>query len=211
MLNPARLAAILLAALLLAASAPKQDDWSKSDKGTIRGTLTLNGKITKHPVVIYLERKGSKIDFTPPEESVVIQQLGATFKPAFSVAVVGQKVVFDNNETKKIDHNVYTLGAEEKDFGIFARGVKVTHVFEKSGPIRLHCSIHKLMDGKVFVAPTPAYAMVGARKQKFLIRDVPVGKWVLRTFQLRRRYYDAKIEIEVTKDGTTTVPVDLIR
>jgi hypothetical protein len=195
--------------LILAAAGLQETSWKDAPKGTVKGTLTFPGPRPKQPVVVYLERADAP-KFTPPDP-LVIGQKEARFDPPFAVVVAGRKVVFDNDEDKDVDHNVFTLGAEEADFGIFGRGRKVEHVFEKPGEVRLHCSVHKFMDGKLFVAPTPAFAVVEGDATEFSIADVPAGTWTLRTYQKAKRFHDAEIKVEVTKNGTATVSVEMKR
>lgn len=200
----------LLLALLLLPSAQDASAWEKAAKGVVEGTLAFPGSRPRQPVVVYLERADAP-EFVVPVDPLVVGQKDARFDPPFLVVVVGRKVVFDNNEEESIDHNVYTLGVEEKDFGIFGRGKRVEHVFDKPGEVRLHCSIHKFMDGKVFVTPTPAFAVLGAEESSFTIRDVPEGRWTLRTYQKARRFHDAEMAVDVRKDETATVKVELTR
>lgn len=184
--------------------------WEDAPKGSVRGTLKASAPRPKQPVVVYLERQGDELPFTPPPKLEICQK-DARFEPGFEVVVVGQKVDFINNEDKAIDHNVYTLGAEEKDLGIFQRTECASHAFGKSGEVLLHCSIHRLMDGRLFVAPNPAYAKVGPEETAFRIEGVPEGSYILRTYQRAKRFHDAEIPLEVSKGKETVVEVELKR
>jgi hypothetical protein len=124
--------------------------------------------------------------------------------------VVGQKVIFENDEEKQIDHNVYTLGAEERDFGIFPPGEDRDHTFRKPGEISLYCSVHKLMDGKLFVAPSPAWAEV-AEDGSFAIAGVEAGAYTLRTYQKAKRFREAAVKVSVKPGEATKAAVELKR
>lgn len=199
-----------LSLILVVLAGPQDVPWKDAPKGIVKGTLAFPGPRPKQPIVVYLERAGAPA-FTLPAEPLVIGQKEARFDPPFAVVVVGRKVVFDNNEDKDVDHNVFTLGAEDADFGIFARGKKVEHVFDKAGEVRLHCSIHKFMDGKIFVAPTPAFTIVDGDATEFSIADVPAGAWTLKTYQKAKRFHDAELKVEVAKGETASVAVEMKR
>jgi plastocyanin len=180
-----------------------------ADMGSVSGKATFSAARPKQPIIVWLEREGGEVPGKKPAP-LVIGQKGAQFNPAFAVVVVGQEVVFNNDEDKEIDHNVYTLGAEQKNFDIFPKGQNKTYAFTKTGEISLYCSVHKLMDGKLFVAPSAAWAEVG-EDGSFRIPNVPAGTYTLRTYQKAKRFRDVEQKI-VVKDGQATqVAVEMTR
>lgn len=195
--------------LTVAHAAPPK--WENAPKGMVSGTLTFSRRRPKQPIVVYLERLGEPLEYSPPRAALEIHQRGARFTPGFAVVVPSQEVVFLNDERREIDHNVYTVGAETIDLGIFSKDVRRSYRFNTPGEVALHCSVHRLMDGKLFVAPNPAYAVVGRSGTEFTIADVPVGKYVLKTYQKAKRFHDASLEIAVTAGMTTQVHVELSR
>src|SRR5204863_3385749 len=92
-----------------------------ADMGSVSGKATFSAARPKQPIIVWLEREGGEVPGRKPAP-LVIGQKGAQFNPAFAVVVAGQDVVFNNDEDKEIDHNVYTLGAEQKNFDIFPKG-----------------------------------------------------------------------------------------
>ena len=183
-------------------------------KGRITGSLTFSRRRPKQPIVVYIdtvEKGKGTLAMASPSEKLVIRQKGAAFRPAFAVIVKGQQVEFLNDEEENIDHNVYFLGVEKTDLGSTSKGKSMSHPFRTTGRVSMHCSIHKLMDGKLFVVPFPAYALVPGNASTFTIDDVPAGRYRLKTFQKTRRFRDADIAVEVTPGGVTTVKLELKR
>ena len=189
--------------------APQDAPWAKAKKGRVKGTIEFAKGPRTYPVVVYLERKGAPLEFAPPAP-LRVSQKGATFRPNFAVLVRGQKAIFLNDEPADIGHNVHFLGQETSDLGIIERGGEAAYTFAKSGEIVLRCSIHKFMDGRFFVAPTPAFAEVSGGSE-FAIEGVPAGRYTLRTYQRTRRFYDAEMEVDVREGATADVTVVLTR
>lgn len=180
-----------------------------ADTGSVAGKATFSAARPKQQIVVWLEREGGEIKGKelPP---VQIGQKGAQFNPAFSVVVVGQEVIFNNDEDKEIDHNVYMLGAEKKDHGIFAKGSSAHHRFTNTGEVSLYCSVHKLMDGKLFVVPSTAWAFV-ADDGSFSIPNVAPGNYTLKTYQKAKRFRDVEAKVTVKPGETAAVTVEMKR
>lgn len=190
--------------------------WSEAKTGTLKGSVTFSAKRPKQPVVIYLVKLGA--DAKPGEQgvydvpdSLTVSQKGAKFEPSFAVLVRKQKVKFLNDESSEISHNVYFLGDAEEDLGIFDQGESREHDFAEAGEISVHCSIHKRMDGKFFVAPSPAYALLESDQNSFEISGIPAGKYRLHTWQTQKRFKDFETTVEITDGGTTNVTVEMKR
>jgi plastocyanin len=177
--------------------------------GSVAGKATFSAARPKQPIIVWLERDGGETPFKMPA-SLQIGQKGAQFNPSFAVVVSGQEVVFNNDEDKEIDHNVYTLGAEKKDFDIFPKGKSVRYSFTKTGEVSLYCSVHKLMDGKLFVAPSPSYAEV-ADDGSFSIAGIAPGSYTLKTYQKAKRFRDVEFKVTVKAGETANVVVEMKR
>ena len=207
------IAALSLGALALVTSQTIFADsaWTQAKKGSVSGKLTFSKQRPAQPIVVYLERKDD-LAFDAPDK-VKVAQKGAKFEPAFAVVTAGQTVEFVNDEEKEIDHNVYSPDAGGFDLGIFSRGATATYVFKKEhvGAVSLHCSVHKLMDGKLFVAPNPAFALVAGDGDSFSIKDVPEGTYTLKTYQRAKRFHEAEMEVKVEAGKDATVTVEFAR
>jgi plastocyanin len=190
--------------------------WADAKKGVVKGSVTFSARRPRQPMVIYLVRQGA--DGKPGEQGlydvpreIVVSQRGAMFEPRFAVLVRKQKVKFLNDEKKEISHNVYFLGDVEADLGIFDRGESREHAFDGAGEVSVHCSIHKRMDAKFFVAPSPAFAVLAADASSFEIKGVPVGKYTLYTWQKQRRFRDFRTTVDVTDGEAASVTVKMER
>jgi plastocyanin len=170
--------------------------------GTVKGMITSPGEVPLPEMVVYLQPDDSQ-PIPTPTETVRISQKGAKFSPALVVISVGQTVEFANDEDRPIEHNVFSNSASKQfDLGVFKPGESRTIIFDKTGPVFLYCSIHRYMDGVIYVAPTPYFSRVD-RRGSYEIDDVPVGHWVVRTWQRRRRYPEAQVIVKVTEDQIT--------
>jgi plastocyanin len=148
-------------------------------------------------MIVYLESTDPKYTFELPEEPLVVSQRDAKFEPDLLVVPVGTRVVFHNNETK-LEHNVFSNSAAKKfDLGLYKPGEKVEPVhFDTPGAVRLRCSIHRFMDGVVYVTPTPHHAVVD-KDGKFAMKGVPQGAYRLKTWQRTKRYRDQDLAVTV--------------
>src|SRR5688572_2851239 len=122
----------------------------------VQGTITAESEVPLDEMVVYLESPDAGRAAPPPGEAVVVSQKGARFEPKLVVVTVGQTVKFVNNEDRAIEHNVFSNSKAKKfDLGLFGPGESESVTFDKPGPVLVRCSIHRYMDGAVFVSPTP--------------------------------------------------------
>jgi plastocyanin len=155
--------------------------------GEVRGRIafgvegaTLDGA---GPIVVYLEAVEGKIDVRTPRRSLEIQQKNANFTPAFLAIAAGETVVMPNDDV--IFHNVFSYSTpNDFDLGLYARGESRSKTFQYPGVVRIYCSIHESMSATIFIAPSPLFA-VAAADGSFALRDVPTGKYRLRTWNRR--------------------------
>lgn len=203
-------AAPLYSRVIPALQGEKGPDWKSADKGDLKGSVKFSAKRPAQPMVIYLERVGEQGTFDVPAK-LAVSQKGAVFSPAFAVLVVGQEAEFKNDEEKEIDHNVYFLGASNIDLDIIAQGKSKAQKFEAAGEVSIHCSIHKFMDAKYFIAPNPACFTLAADATSYTLKGVPIGKYKLRTWQKSKRFKDVELDVEITKDAEGTRDVEMTR
>jgi plastocyanin len=180
-------------------------------RGRVIGRLEFARPRPPQPIVVYVRRDGGELreEETPP--ALVVRQKGARFDPPFAVVVAGQAVHFDNDEDREVDHNVYALGAESIDLGIFPRGESVSHEFRSEGEVSIHCSVHRFMDARLFVAPSRFFARLDGEESAFSLEDVPEGTYVLRTYQRARRFRDAETRVVVGAGKTTEIVLEMTR
>ncbi|MCC7509132.1 MAG: hypothetical protein IT464_07130 [Planctomycetes bacterium] len=190
--------------------------WSSASTGAVKGKVNFSAKRPNQPMVVYLVKVDDAGKVTTQGQHAVpaelkVSQKGAKFDPGFAVLTRGQDVTFENDEEKAISHNVYFLGDIELDLGIFEQGAAASHTFEDYGEISVHCSIHKRMDAKFFVAPNPAYALLDGDGETFEIKGVPVGKYKLLTWQKQKRFKDVDMAVEIKDGATVDVIVEMTR
>lgn len=168
--------------------------------GTIVGKVAARGVRDNGDVVVYIEKVAGKI-FPAPKEPVVLDQLNLTFVPHILPVVAGTTVVFPNSD--EVRHNVFSPSPPKRfNLGTYPRGVTRTVVFDKPGEVALLCNVHAEMSAYVIVLETPYFA-VTARDGSYTIKNVPPGKYVLRTWHEQCKPGSRQIEV-----GNDTVRAD---
>lgn len=183
----------------------------EAEAGAVEGRVSTEGGGRLPTVVAYLESTEPGRRTAVPSERPAIRQKGAKFTPSLLVICVGQTVEFPNDEERPIQHNVFSKSvAESFDLGLYRPGKSKSVTFDEPGVVRLHCSIHRNMDGVIFVCPTPYFARVSA-DGGFRIENVPPGEYELKTWQVKRRYLDRSRTISVARGRVVKVQVKLLR
>jgi plastocyanin len=184
---------------------------TKPATSSVTGTVTAETDVQLSEMVVYLESPDPKRAVAPATQPVDVSQKGAQFAPRLTVVSVGQTVNFLNDEDRPIEHNVFSNSpAKRFDLGLYGPNQSRSVTFDKPGPVFLYCSIHRYMDGVVFVAPTPYTSLVDKEGQ-YRIDAVPPGAWVLRTWQRRRRFPEKKVPVTVGSDKAAVVDLELKR
>lgn len=177
----------------------------------IQGTVTAESEVPLDEMVVYLESPDADRTMPPPGDAVDVSQKGARFEPKLTVVTIGQTVNFLNDEDREIEHNVFSRSKAKKfDLGLFGPDQFKSVTFDKPGPVLLRCSIHRYMDGVVFVSPTP-YTSLVRPDGRYAIANVPPGKWTLKTWQGRRRFAEQTIPVTVEAGKPVTIDVELKR
>jgi plastocyanin len=193
---------IALLALATSAAAP----------GSVSGKVVATEGGALPEMIVCLEPVDPAQSVPPaPSAPVVVSQKGAKFGPPLVIISVGQSVEFRNDEDTPIEHNVFSRSpAKPFDLGLYPPGVQGKLVtFDKPGVVRLYCSIHRYMDGVVYVCPTPLFARV--QNGEFSIAHVPAGQWKLRTWQRNPRFNEQEMRITVEPDKATPANLEMKR
>jgi plastocyanin len=176
---------------------------------TLSGEVTAKSKRPPRNLVVYLTRPGAA-ENSAELQPVQISQRDRKFSPAKTVVVQGSAVEFVNDEEQDIDHNVYSLSKGNKfDIGLAARGSGDQVFFTKPGIVKYFCSVHKNMEGTIFVVPSPHFAIL-KKPGSFEIEDVPEGDWIVNVSVSHRRYKASPVRITVAGD-TEDVVVQLTK
>ena len=185
---------------------------ASSKSGTITGVVTVPAGQRLPEMVAYLESADPKFKFAPPAKPLVVSQQGAKFLPGLIVVPVGSRVDFRNDEPKPVEHNVFSNSEPKRfDLGLYKPGEPIEPVlFEQAGAVRLRCSIHRYMDGVVYVTPTPFFAVVG-KDGRFSIANVPPGPYRLKTWQRSQRYTEHESPVTAAAGKPVDVKVEMSR
>jgi len=141
----------------------------------VQGTIRAQGQPLPAETIVFLEPKDATRHFPVPATRARISQKGAQFSPALTVVSVGQSVEFVNDEDRSVEHNVFSNASGSAfDLGLFPPGQSRSVAFDTAGPIVLYCSVHKFMDGVVYVCPTSLFSRVD-NDGHYRIEGVPPG------------------------------------
>ena len=215
MCPPATFAKALLA-VLAAAALPAQEAAEKA-RGSVKGTFTTTEKVrtrgsrSQAEFLVYLVPK-QKVDLSGRSDTADVRQKRLQFSPRVLPVVVGTEVTFHNDD--KVTHNVYIESECCRIDEDAAHGDKVVRTFPQKGEFAVVCRLHPEMTMTVVALETPWFTSGRLEKQKgddgetryvatFEIRDVPPGKYELRTWN--KKFEPIVREIEVVAAEATTV------
>src|SRR5579864_555375 len=155
--------------------------------GDIKGKVTVQGIKSAENIAVYVDAIPDK-KFDPPAAKPVIDQAKMTFNPHVVVVQVGTTVEFLNSDP--VGHNVYwpSVSGNKKlahNLGTWPKGDKKPFQFNDLGTVSLLCNVHPEMSGYIIVAPTPYFAVTD-KDGNFEIKNVPVGKYTLKTWRGRQ-------------------------
>ena len=206
-LGIAALGALLYPVLANTAQEPKAAP--RVGQATISGTVKAGKRLP--PMIVYLESTDPKRKFPLPAKPVLVSQQGARFSPKYLVIAVGQTVEFLNDEDRAIEHNVFSKSPTKTfDLGLYRPPDSKSVTFDKPGPVRLFCSIHRYMDGTVYVCPTPFFAHV-AKDGRYAISGIPPGEYFIKTWQRRRRFREQTKRVQLDAGGQLVIDWELTR
>ena len=187
-------------AALLCAAAPARA------QGSVGGQLALierEGADRSDPssAVVYLEVRGrveQEPATRPALRQTTIAMTGREFVPHVRTILAGGSVAFPNKDP--FSHNVFSNAeAGPFDLDLYRRGVSKARTFVRPGIYPIYCNIHSRMVSFVIAVPTPYVATV-ADDGRFMIPDVPAGKYVLHAWH-ERAGGSVTREIEVPPGG----------
>lgn len=160
--------------------------------GSISGKVICRGLRDHRDAVVYVERIPEKA-VIPPKEPVTLDQLNLTFLPHVLPVLVGTTVAFPNSD--EVRHNVFsTSPAKRFNLGTYPRGV-VKHVtFDQPGVVDLLCNVHSEMSAYVVILETPYFAVTGP-DGKYEIKNVPPGRYVLKTWHESLKPQSKEVEV----------------
>ena len=181
--------------------------------GSVAVRLTVSDQDLVPELVIFLAPADETRRFAAPTTPIKLSQKNAVFSPSVLVICAGQTVDFMNDEERQIEHNIFSQSPAKKfDLGLYGPGTTKSITFDEPGPVRLYCSVHRYMDGVIFVSPTPFFTKVtGLPPLDATILNVPPGEYYVKTWQKRKRWVDASSRVTVTADKQASVAIELTR
>ena len=123
--------------------------------------------------------EGLNIDYSPPEEPVVIDQKGCIYSPHVLGIMAGQQLDILNNDGTL--HNIHALPKVNKEFNkAQPRSKKKLSVkFEKpEAPFKVKCDVHPWMGAYIGVFDHPCFAVSGD-DGTYIISDLKPGEYVI--------------------------------
>ena len=207
--------------------------------GTITGSISIfktkaktKGPKSYKDVVVYLEKVGDN-DFPVSIKEVRMDQKGLVFIPHVIAIQKGTNVEFLNNDNDK--HNVYFVNdksGKTKDLGTWKPGESRDHKFAK--PHNEHhkivkkagkngapdtmivlCKLHLEMAAYVVLLDNPFFTMASidgeTQKAQYTIKNVPPGKYVLKTWHKKLKLMGLQKEVVVEQGKKATVDLEITK
>lgn len=161
-------------------------------------------------LVVYVEADDA-VKTNQAQKTHVISQKETEFHSPLTVVTAGDKVQWSNDESKEIDHNIFSLSPLTSfDLGLGEKGSTLEQVFKNTGVVNYYCSVHKNMEGKIIVLPNRFYQVLD-QPGDFLIDNLPEGNWTLNAVVLHLRYKAEPIKLTVGKAPLTNLTLKIVK
>jgi plastocyanin len=144
--------------------------------------------------LIYV-KEGLGEEFTAPKTPVVVEQKGCRFEPHVMGIMVGQELMFRNQDD--LMHIVHVNPKSNKEFGFSQakRGEERPKVFVAKETIRLFCDVHPWMVAWIHVFDHPLYAVTSA-DGKFKLKGLAPGKYTIEAWHDGYKAVTQEVEIK---------------
>jgi plastocyanin len=164
--------------------------------GEIKGKVSVQGLRSADNIAVYMEAIPGK-EFPAPAQHVTVDQKQLKFAPHVVVVQKGTTVEFRNSDT--VLHNVYwpAISGNKKlahNMGTWPEGQEKSFQFNELGVVPLLCNVHPEMSGYIVVAPTPYFAVTD-KEGNFIIKNVPPGKYTLKTWSEEGKPVTQAVEV----------------
>jgi plastocyanin len=144
-------------------------------------------------VVVYLESKGVKKEYPPPEKHSELDQKNLVFIPRVLPILKGTTVDFLNSDD--VQHNVFAPGKVEKfNLGTWGLGGVKDYTFNEPGEVVILCNVHSEMVAYIIILENPYFAKTNP-DGNFKIENIPPGTYVLKTWHEKMKSPSQEITI----------------
>lgn len=200
---------------ILAFAYPAQSSAASLSTGTVSGTigvyrtkLKTKGSKSDKDVIVHLQPVAGGT-YGPVDKQVKMDQKGLIFIPHVLPIQLGTTVTFLNNDNEL--HNVYFLfdkTGETLDIGTWGPGQTCSHTFNEAGMAITLCKLHLEMAAYIVVLDTPYYTLAEmdgkSQKGKYVLTNIPEGRYVLKSWHKKLKQKGGAVEITV-EGGKTTI------
>ncbi|MCQ9208901.1 MAG: hypothetical protein NG712_05955 [Omnitrophica bacterium] len=158
---------------------------------TIKGEVSSSRLKSPKDILVYIEKIEGN-EFSPAQEPAKMDQKSLVFTPRVLPVLAGSAVNFHNSDELK--HNVFGVGDDDFDLGVWTKGIVKTYTFNKLGEVAILCNVHPEMEAYIVVLQNPYFALTD-EQGKYEIKDAPAGKYKLKTWHERLRPVIKDIEV----------------
>jgi len=150
-------------------------------------------------VAVYV-KNGTVAGGPPPQNPVVLDQVGCMYEPHVVTVMAGQPLQAKNSDG--FLHNVHGLGKKNAQFNFpqMAQNQVNPIPAQQVETFKIKCDVHPWMSAWVVVVDNP-YSAVTDAKGTFTIKGLKNGKYTLVAWQEKLGTQEAQIEV---KDGKAT-------
>lgn len=149
-----------------------------TEEDRLRRKITLNDEGGLAGAVVWVELAGGP-SYPPPEEKIVLRQVGCRFRPDVLAIQAGQHLEIHNDDP--LLHNVHAH-AKRSEFNqaMPKQGMKILKRFKVSDPDATYtCEVHPWMSGRLFIFSHPFFAVTDASGSFTIDRLPGRGPWHL--------------------------------
>lgn len=153
--------------------------------------------------LVYVKDGLGEQKFTPPKAPVIVEQKGCRFEPHSMGIMIGQDLMFRNQDS--LMHIVHVVPKSNREFGFSQAkmGEERSKTFAAKETIRLFCDVHPWMVAWIMVLDHPFHATTGP-DGRFKIKGLPPGKYTIEAWHENYKPVTQEIEVKAKESKTTS-------